>query len=74
MSCIAAYVIVVKCLVFQIVHTKKRFRKSPFFIGVFYLSSVDDRRIKKYAFSNENALLWTGPLWCGQQRRSFPKH
>ena len=33
------------------------------FIGVFGRFSVDDRRqrIKTYAFSNENALLWIGP-------------
>ena len=54
------------------VFKRMRFQKSPLlrpfmkvsvFIGVSGLFSVDDRqkRIKKYAFSNENALAWMEP-------------
>ena len=45
------------------------FQKSPLLktfskVGIFGRFSVDDRRkrIKKYAFSNENALVWIGPI------------
>ena len=40
----------------------KRFQKSAaVFIGVFERFSLDD--MKKYAFSNENALVWMGPKY-----------
>ena len=55
--------------VFQCIHSGERFRKSPF-SSVFgdrrRRISVDERpnRIKKYPFSNENGLAWTGVLAC----------
>ena len=57
--------------VFSPVHTNTlnlRFQKPPLWeafseTSVFDRISVDGRqkRIKKYAFSYENALVWTGP-------------
>ena len=36
---------------------------QPVKVSVFHRISVDDRRklTQKYAFSNENGLMWTGP-------------
>ena len=52
--------------VFKNLHSREHFQKPPFsktYTSVFDRISVDGRqkRIKKYAFSNENALVWTGP-------------
>ena len=48
---------------FQTSPLSKPFWKVSLSIGVFERSNVDDRRkhIKKYAFLNENALMWMGP-------------
>jgi hypothetical protein len=47
---------------FQKTPLLKPFSKVSVFISVFGRFKVDDRRkrIKKYAFSNENTLVWTG--------------
>ena len=52
--------------VFKCLQSGQRFQMYAFStktIIVFDRCSVDDRpkRIEKYAFSNENALVWTGP-------------
>ena len=54
---------VFKTMRFQSSPPLKPFSKVSVFIGVFGRFSVDDRqkRIKKYTFSNENALVWMGP-------------
>ena len=55
-----------KASVFESLHLGRRFRKPPFSwdkVSVFHRIRVDDRRkrMQKYAFSNENGLVWTGP-------------
>ena len=55
-----------KASVSESLHLGRRFRKPPFSrvkVSVFHRISVDDRRkrIQKYAYSNENGLVWTGP-------------
>ena len=49
--------------VFECIHSGERFRKAPFSGDRRRRISVDERpnRIKKYPFSNENGLVWTGP-------------
>ena len=59
--------------VFKNLHSWERFRKPLFsqtYTFVFDRISVDGRRkrIKMYAFSYENALVWTGP----QYQKIFP--
>ena len=54
-----------KASIFESLHLGRRFRKPPFSwvkVSVFHRISVDNRRkrIQKYAFSNENGLVWTG--------------
>ena len=54
-----------KASVFESLHLGRRSRKPPFSwvkVSVFHRISVDNRRkrIQKYAFSNENGLVWTG--------------
>ena len=60
-STLIRYVCVCICIHFQ-----QRFQIDAFSVNtlsVFERISVDGRpkRIKMYAFSNENALVWTGP-------------
>ena len=56
-----------KASVFESLQLGRRFRKLPFSsvkVSVFHRIRVDDRRKRtqiKYAFSNENGLVWTGP-------------
>ena len=54
------------CCVFICIHFQQRFQIDAFSVNtlsVFERISVDGRpkRIEMYAFSNENALVWTGP-------------
>ena len=62
-----------KASVFESLHLGRCFRKPLFSwvkVSVFHRISVDDRRkrIQKYAFSNENGLVCTGPM----DERRFP--
>ena len=71
MSTLIRYVCVSICIHFQ-----QRFQIDAFSVNtlsVFERISVDGRpkRINLYAFSNENALVWTGPKYHGEKRRRW---
>ena len=59
---------------FQTSPLLKPFSKVFVFNGISWHFSVVDRqkRIKKYAFSNENALVWVGPYTLGCYRTVIP--